>query len=159
MRPEIYQLEQTVRFADTDAAGIVYFGMFATYFDESVISALREYAISWDRHIHEHTFLLPIVESHAQFYGPLRAGEEFKVLMAVVKLSKRSFRTEHMILKEVDGHPKLIATGYISRVCVDTNNFKPIPITPTLKTALKAHLLSQAAWEEFLEQTKEIQRR
>ena len=42
-------MEETVRFADTDAADIVYFGAFATYFDESFLTALRQKGLGCEK--------------------------------------------------------------------------------------------------------------
>jgi len=157
MRPEIYRLNQAVRFADTDAAGIVYFGKYAIYFDETVLSALRQHSVSWDSN-RTKGFIVPIVESKAEFYRPLRAGDQFQSLMSVVKLSNRSFKTEHMIIKEVDGHPTLIASGNITRVAVDAETFRPIKIKEQLKAALQSHQLTPEAWNEYFAKIKSVQR-
>ena len=45
----IFFMEETVRFADTDAADIVYFGAFATYFDESFLTALRQKGLGCEK--------------------------------------------------------------------------------------------------------------
>ncbi|RMG21426.1 MAG: acyl-CoA thioesterase [Methanobacteriota archaeon] len=109
-----------VRFSDTDAAGILYFGSFATYFDESFLSALRSQGIGWDEH-KKYNFLLPIVEHKTRFFHPLKFGDEVSVYCWISRIGKTSFTSKHvMIHKET---AKICATGYITRVVVDYSQF------------------------------------
>lgn len=142
--------EQIVRFSDTDAAGIVYFATFAAYFDESFISAMRKQGIGWDEH-HEFNFLLPIVEQNIKFNYPLRAGDHFKVAMGIVKLSNRSFKTEHIVYLEDTERNEFtpVAEGFIARVVVDYNEFKPIPIPEPLISALRQYHVDEDNWKHF----------
>ena len=99
-KPFSYELR--VRFSDTDAAGIVYFGAFATYFDESFLAALRAYGIGWEEH-HSLGFFLPIVEQHIQFYHPVRAGDKITVFVAISRIGNRSFTCQHKVILKEDG--------------------------------------------------------
>ena len=129
---------QIVRFSDTDAAGIVYFGAFATYFDEAFHDALRSKGISWDTHRKEN-FLLPIVEQNIRFYYPLRAHDEIEVKMTITKIGNRSFTSFHQVYIQKDEEKQLSASGSISRVIVDYKNFKPKTIPIILQNVLKSH--------------------
>lgn len=109
-----------VRFSDTDAAGILYFGSFATYFDESFLSALRSEGIGWDEH-KKYNFLLPIIEHKTRFFHPLKFGDEVKVYCWISRIGKTSFTSKHVMVKSEND--QICATGYISRVVVDYNEF------------------------------------
>ncbi|MDH5402394.1 MAG: acyl-CoA thioesterase [Candidatus Heimdallarchaeota archaeon] len=127
--------EQIVRFSDTDAAGIVYFGAFATYFDESFIAALKSKSIDWLSH-RKYGFLLPIVEQNIKFYHPLRAGDRVFVEMEISLLKKRSFTSNHKMYIDENQQKILVAEGKISRVVVSYNEFKAIEIPEVLREVL-----------------------
>ncbi len=122
--------EEIVRFSDTDAAGILYFGSFATYFDESFLSALREEGIGWDEH-KTYNFLLPIIEHKTNFYAPLKFGEKVRVYCSITKVGRTSFTSSHLLQRVSDG--VICAQGYISRVVVDYNTFQKKEIPNVLK--------------------------
>ena len=133
-----YISKQIVRFSDTDAAGIVYFGAFATYFDEGFHAALRSKGVGWNQH-REDDFLLPIVEQNCRFFYPLRAHDEIKVVMNISKIGNRSFTSSHkvFVVKE-DGTDQMCASGTISRVIVDYKNFKAKKIPDKLRNILES---------------------
>lgn len=131
-KPFTYELR--VRFSDTDAAGIVYFGAFATYFDESFLAALRSHGIGWEEH-HSYGFFLPIVEQHIQFYHPIRAGDKITVFVAISRIGNRSFTSQHKVILRENGEDILVASGHITRAVV-TPSFQAQLIPQPLKNAL-----------------------
>jgi len=109
----IFFVEDTVRFADTDAAGIVYFGAFATYFDESFLTALRQKGLGWER-CKKLGFILPIVEQKINFFHPLRVGDTIRIAMGVTRIGNKSLTSSHIVsLRKQDG-TVLSARGYLS---------------------------------------------
>lgn len=134
--------KQIVRFSDTDAAGIVYFGAFATYFDEAFHDALRSSGIGWDTHRKE-DFLLPIIEQNIRFYHPLRAHDKIEVIMTISKIGNRSFTSAHQVYIQNDQDRQLCASGSISRVVVDYTNFEPKIIPSKLRKVLELHFYEE----------------
>ncbi|MCE7733726.1 MAG: acyl-CoA thioesterase [Candidatus Heimdallarchaeota archaeon] len=134
--------KQIVRFSDTDAAGIVYFGAFATYFDEAFHAALRSSGIDWDSH-RKDDFLLPIIEQNIRFYYPLRAHDEIEVIMTVSKIGNRSFTSSHQVYIQNEQDRQLCASGSISRVVVDYKNFEPKIIPSKLRKVLELHYFEE----------------
>ncbi len=123
-----------VRFSDTDAAGILYFGSFATYFDESFLSALRSEGIGWDEH-KKYNFLLPIIEHKTRFFHPLKFGDQVSVYCWISRIGKTSFTSKHVMINDETG--EICATGYISRVVVDYHKFTKSPIPEKLREILQ----------------------
>lgn len=138
VNPTSFVSRQIVRFSDTDAAGIVYFGAFATYFDEAFHAALRSEGIGWDTHRIE-DFLLPIIEQNIRFYYPLRAHDEIEVIMTISRIGNTSFTSSHQVYIQKEDERQLCASGNISRVVVDYNNFTPKSIPAILRTVLETH--------------------
>ncbi len=126
--------QQVVRFSDTDAAGILYFGSFATYFDESFLSALRTHGIGWDEH-KSYNFLLPIVEHKTKFYAPLKFGDHVNVYCYISHIGNSSFKSSHVI--ENIQTKTVCASGYIIRVVVDYNTFEKRVIPKILRKTLE----------------------
>jgi YbgC/YbaW family acyl-CoA thioester hydrolase len=132
---------EVIRFADTDAAGILYFGSFTTYFDESFLSMLRQHGIGWDEH-RTHNFLLPIVEQKTNFFLPLKFGEEVRVYTIISHIGSRSFRSHHILEKAQN--EEIVAIGYISRVTVDYDTFRSVKIPEILRSCFETHEFSKS---------------
>ena len=131
---DMHVSQQVVRFSDTDAAGILYFGSFATYFDESFLSALRIHGIGWDEH-KSYSFLLPIVEHKTKFYAPLKFGDHVNVYCYISHIGNSSFKSSHVIENSLTN--TVCASGYIVRVVVDYNTFEKREIPTVLKNTLE----------------------
>ena len=123
MNKDIFFMEDTVRFADTDAAGIVYFGAFATYFDESFFAALRQKGLGWER-CKKLGFILPIVEQKINFFHPLRVGDTIRIAMGVTRIGNKSLTSSHIVSLKKQDEIVLAARGYLSMAVVDLNSFK-----------------------------------
>ncbi|MCP4681871.1 MAG: acyl-CoA thioesterase [Desulfobacterales bacterium] len=146
MNKKIFFMEDTVRFADTDAAGIVYFGAFATYSDESFLTALRQNDLGWAR-CKELGFILPIVEQKINFFHPLRIGDTIRIAMGVTRIGNKSLTSSHIVfLKKQDG-TILAAKGYLSIAVVDLESFKSKSIQEELFRFLEFYSVSE---EELL---------
>ncbi len=130
----MYKTTEIVRFSDTDAAGILYFGSFATYFDENFLGILRYYGLDWEAH-KKLDFLLPIIEHKTSFHHPLKFGDEVEVLCYVSRIGNHSFTTNHVIVNKETG--EICASGYISRVVVGYDNFVKRDIPTEVKSVLE----------------------
>lgn len=146
----IHRYDDIVRFADTDAAGICYFARYASFFDESFIDAMRKEGMSFEGRKEE--FLMPIVEQKTNFYNPLKAGDLMRTYTGIIEIRDKFFKSNHLItLCKGDTEVK-IATGYIGRVTVDSQNFKAISIPNEFLRDLNKYRVEMAEWEKFTSQ-------
>jgi len=129
------RLRLRVRFGETDAAGIVFYGTFLAWFDAGVSNLIRVPGIPSAQKDGKPTFVLPIVEVGAKFYSPLRVDAEFDLVSTVATIGTTSLRVEHEAFA-LDG--TRVATGFEQRVhcrIVDGDFIKePLP------DVLRAHL-------------------
>ncbi len=129
------RLRLRVRFGETDAAGIVFYGTFLSWFDAGVSNLIRIPGIPSAHEDGKPTFVLPIAEVGAKFFSPLRVDQEFDLVSTVVQIGTTSLRVEHEAFA-LDG--TRIAAGFEQRVhcvIVDGDFIKePIP------DVLRAHL-------------------
>jgi acyl-CoA thioester hydrolase len=110
-----------VRFGETDAAGIVYYPTYFTWFDTGTFGLLREGdAPARDkRGAPKHP--LPIVECGATFLAPLQFDEEIEIVSTVATIGESSLRVEHEV-RTVGG--TTVARGFERRVYVALNDGK-----------------------------------
>ncbi len=101
-----------VRFAETDAFGIVYYPNIFTFFDLAVETLLREGP-------HDHFGALratgagfPALECGGAFSSPIFAGDEIVVETDVEDVRTRAFRVRHRIVRG----DETLATGYEVRM-------------------------------------------
>lgn len=132
----IHRIKEIVRFSDTDAAGILYFGSFATYFDESFLSMLRQHGIGWNEH-KSMNFLLPIIEQKTNFHKPLFFGDEVEINCFITHIGRSSFTSRHIIRR--NGEADIVASGYITRVVVTYKTFEKQDIPTLLRKVLENH--------------------
>jgi YbgC/YbaW family acyl-CoA thioester hydrolase len=121
-------LRTRVRFGETDAAGIVYYPTYFTWFDTGTFGLLR----SGDEPARDKRggpkYPLPIVECGATFLGPLQFDEEIEIVSTVASIGESSLRVEHEV-RTLAG--TTVARGFERRVYVTVTEGKlgkaPIP--------------------------------
>ena len=108
-------LRTRVRFGETDAAGIVYYPTFFSWFDTGTFGLLRDGDEPARDNRGAPKYPLPIVECGATFVAPLQFDEEIEIVSTVVTISESSLRVEHEV-RTLDG--TVVARGFERRVYV-----------------------------------------
>jgi acyl-CoA thioester hydrolase len=129
-------LRTRVRFGETDAAGIVYYPTYFTWFDTGTFGLLREgTAPARDPH-GAPKYPLPIVECGATFLGPLQFDEEIEIISTVASIGESSLRVEHEV-RTLAG--TVVARGFERRVYVTLTAGKlaKAPLPPELRARLE----------------------
>ena len=128
-------LKARVRFGETDAAGIVFYPTYFTWFDHAAQAMLRIDGASGRGPDGKPKYPLPIVECGATFLAPLQYDEDIEIVTTVGNLGESSLRFEHEVR---NSHGKTVARGFEQRVFVAVENGRitkaPIP------EELRAHL-------------------
>ncbi len=106
-------LRLRVRFGETDAAGIVYYGTYISWFDAGTSHLIRVPGMaSTDVHGRP-AYPLPLVEIGATFHAPLRYDQEIDLTSRVAAIGTTSLRVEHEV-RMLDG--TLAGRGFEARV-------------------------------------------
>ena len=103
-----------VRFSETDAAGIVYYPAFFTWFVLGTDAILRSCEGTITRADGRPRWMVPAVESGATFISPLFYDDEITIRSWITEVKRTSFRAEHRIYKR----DVLSARGFEVRVNV-----------------------------------------
>lgn len=129
-------LRTRVRFGETDAAGIVYYPTYFTWFDTGTFGLLREGDTPARDQRGAPKYPLPIVECGATFVAPLQFDEEIEIVSTVATIGESSLRVEHEV-RTLAG--AVVARGFERRVFVALAEGKlgKAPIPPELRARLE----------------------
>jgi acyl-CoA thioester hydrolase len=112
-----------VRYADTDAMGIVYHANYLAFFEVGRVETMRQigadYASVVARGLH-----LVVIEAHARYVNPAKFDDVLLVHTALSDIGVARFSFGYRAVREGDG--LLIATGQTVHACVDMAKGRPI---------------------------------
>lgn len=126
----------SVRFADTDAQGHVFFANYFVYFDEALGAYMRAIGFPWQK-LQEMGFDVYYVDAAAQFKGGARYEEVLHVHAGVKEIGNTSFTLACAIYRP-DGEGPL-TTGHITSVVVDVASGVPTRVPQELREAVAAY--------------------
>jgi acyl-CoA thioester hydrolase len=124
-----------VRFGETDAAGIVYYGSYIGWFDAAMSNLIRIPGVSSTQADGKPTYPLTLVEVGMRFFAPVRFDAELDLTSRIVSLGTTSLRVEHEV-RSLAGD--VVASGFEVRVFVriDGGAFIKQPIPQELRDHL-----------------------
>ena len=113
-----------VRYAETDAAGVVYYGNYLTYFEVVRVELLRALGHPITS-IEAQGVLLPVVEARLKYIRPAHLDDLLEVSVSVESIGPASFACDYEVTR--DG--LLLVSGW-TRLAVcerDTGRAMPMP--------------------------------
>jgi 1,4-dihydroxy-2-naphthoyl-CoA hydrolase len=129
---------RTIRFHETDAAGVVYFANVLTLCHEAYEASLSASGINLGVFFNPQKALvaLPITHAEVDFRRPLQCGDEVLIELLPNRLDSTSFEVSYTLYKIDQANPDemgdLIANGLTRHVCIDSNNRKRQDMTAPL---------------------------
>lgn len=128
-----YQHRVRVYYEDTDAAGVVYHTSYLRYMDRARTEWLRSLGWSIERLARELGLLFVVGEVRVRYRLPAHHDDELDVGVRVESRRPASLTIDQPVVR-VGG--SLICEGAIRIVAVDSDSFRPKPISETLLRAL-----------------------
>lgn len=131
-----FDLEVRVTFADTDAAGIIYYGRYFTYFEQGFLGLMKEAGFDYYRVDKEFALLFPAVEANCRYLAPARYDD-----LLTVRTWLSSARGAHLCFEQEilrGGSP--IARGFTRHACVNKKDFRITRIPQPLLDAFQPYL-------------------
>ncbi|HVU24829.1 MAG TPA: thioesterase family protein [Opitutus sp.] len=86
-----FDYHRTVRFADTDAAGIVFFANYLALCHEAYEESLAAAGIDLNAFFRDSGVMIPIAKSEAEYLRPLRPGDKLRITLTPEPLTEQSF--------------------------------------------------------------------
>lgn len=126
-----FSYSRTVRFADTDAAGVVYFANYLSLCHEAYEESLAASGIDLAAFFRDTGVVVPIAKSESEYLRPLRPGDKLRITLAARRLSDNSFETRYEIHKL--GRPeKLAARVRMEHVATSPAKRERVPLPEAL---------------------------
>jgi 1,4-dihydroxy-2-naphthoyl-CoA hydrolase len=133
--PFVY--DRTVRLADTDAAGVVFFARTLAICHEAYEAALAAAGIDLNELLGAGGIVVPISRSEADYKRPLFPGENLRVTVTPALVSENSFAIRYEIFK-VGPPEKLAAAVRTDHVCTSPAKRERAPLPPAVRAWVQA---------------------
>jgi acyl-CoA thioester hydrolase len=131
MSPFHFFTEVTVRFAETDAAGIAHHSVFLVWFEVARVAYLAEHAGGYQA-LRDQGIESPVAEINVRYLAPARFDEKLRVYVRCYDLRGARFRCQYMV--ERDG--ERLAEGSSLHALVNARTLRPTRMPAWLKEAL-----------------------
>lgn len=118
MMPVPFSYQRTIHFADTDAAGVVYFARYLSICHEAYEEALATAGIELATFFADHAVILPVSRSEASYLRPLACGDRIRVELTPVRASEHGFSIDYIVMKTVGAGEKRAALARTEHVCI-----------------------------------------
>jgi YbgC/YbaW family acyl-CoA thioester hydrolase len=136
-----HRIPLRVLWADTDPAGIVWFGVFCRYFEQAEEDLYRHLGADRTRLLAELDVFMPRTSLQMRFRSPARLGDDILVGVGISAMTDR--RIEYAFDIHERGTNRLICEASYRVACVSATDFTgrafPEPVTTLLKRALVHH--------------------
>lgn len=127
-----------VRMHDTDMAGILYFARQFRFVHDALEDLTESAGFKFDKIFHEEKFVFVIVHCEADYYAPLKVGDELLVHVATEHIGTSSFTIDYQIFKQDHTHAGSAKTVHVT---LDSVKRTKIPIPASWKKVLEKHLV------------------
>ena len=114
-----------VRYAETDASGIVYYNNYFVYFEVGRVELFRQLGLPYDRR-------LPIVEARCRYHASARFDDLLRIETFVEQLRTRAFRIGSRVYRD----RQLLVEGHVAMATVDDQG-QLIPLPDVFRETLE----------------------
>ena len=122
---------RTVRLADTDAAGVVFFARTLMLCHEAYEESLSRAGLDLKQFLGGADLIIPISKSEADYLRPLVCGDKLKITVKPTALSESSFALDFEVTK-IGPPDKLAARVRTEHVATSLAKRARIPLPPAL---------------------------
>jgi 1,4-dihydroxy-2-naphthoyl-CoA hydrolase len=127
----------TVHFADTDAAGVVFFANYLRICHEAYEAALAAAGVELKTFFSEAGVLVPIAQSEASYLRPLFPGDKLSVSCTPAALSDHSYEIRFEIIR-LGPSQKIAGRVRTEHVCIDSKSRERKALPDALAAWVKA---------------------
>ncbi|MBD3175621.1 MAG: YbgC/FadM family acyl-CoA thioesterase [Armatimonadia bacterium] len=131
----VHTIEIRPLFADTDTAGVVYYGTFMRYLEEARTQAVETMGLSIGDE-YEQGYLYPVTHIDINYQGPAHYGRVLCITTEVTEIRRVRFRLDHrMYEKETE---TAVGRAMVWMACVDRDTRRPKRLSQTMADCLTA---------------------
>ena len=122
---------RTIHFADTDAAGVVFFANYLAICHEAYEEALGAAGIELNSFFAAAGVVVPIAKSDASYLRPLQVGDKVSVSVAPTPLSEDTYEIRYEIVR-LKAPQKVAGRARTEHVCIDPKSRARLALPPAL---------------------------
>ncbi|MBW4509328.1 MAG: acyl-CoA thioesterase [Scytonematopsis contorta HA4267-MV1] len=112
-----FTYHRTVRFQDTDAAGVVYFANILAICHEAYEESIASVGINLKEFFTHPPIAFPIIHANVDFFRPISCGDKLVVSLIPYKQGVDKFEIAYEILVDLF----VVAKAQTRHVCIDTS--------------------------------------
>lgn len=131
--PRVSESTLRVRYAETDAQGIVYYANYFVWFEVGRVNYLREIGFDF-REREKQGLSFVIAEARCRYHASARFDDPILVRTWISQVRQRSFTFSYQVINRDTG--TLLAEGETVQVMLDPKTFKPIAIPDEFRQKL-----------------------
>lgn len=128
---------RTVRLADTDAAGVVYFARTLSLCHEAYEASLEAAGIDLNDLLGAAGIVVPIAKSEAEYLRPLQTRDKLRISVTPAPISENAFALRFEIVK-LGSVDKIAARVRTEHVCTSPAKRARAPLPPALQAWVNA---------------------
>jgi 1,4-dihydroxy-2-naphthoyl-CoA hydrolase len=122
-----FSYHRTVRFQDTDAAGVVYFANVLSMCHEAYEASLIASGIELPAFFKNTTAAIPIIHASVDFRRPMYCGDQLQIELISQQLDDYKFEISYQIVAALSVQ-QLLATANTKHICIKPTNRKRIQL-------------------------------
>jgi 1,4-dihydroxy-2-naphthoyl-CoA hydrolase len=116
-----FSYARTIRFQDTDAAGVVYFASVLSICHEAYEESLAASGVSLQTFFGQSSIAIPIVHASADFLRPMFCGDKILVYLTPKYMGNDYFEVTYKVVAAGDREVAKVLTEH---VCIDSDSRK-----------------------------------
>lgn len=105
-----------VRYADTDAMGVVHHSQYLVWFEEGRSAIMRELGVPYSQ-VEREGYWFTVAEVTVRYHTPARYDEKVTVATCITKLGSRGLTFDYEVKRA--GDDVLLSTGTTRHICID----------------------------------------
>ncbi len=126
-----FTYERTIRMADTDAAGIMFFANYLTLCHEAYEASLASAGMNMQEFFGGTDTIVPISRSTVDYLRPLQCGERVSISVAPQSVSDNTFSIDYRITR-LTPPEKTAARVQTTHVCTSRSQRSRVPLPENL---------------------------
>lgn len=125
--PNLFTVDERVRWSNVDKAGIIFYGAYVRFFELAEMELFRTAGVPYSEVFERYDMWLPRVHLESDFHYPSRLDDELRVAAYFTRFGTSSITINFDILHL--GAGELAVTGHEVLVCTtrDTLASRPLP--------------------------------
>ena len=136
-----YEATLRVHFKEVDGAGRLFFTRIFEYCHDVYEDFLSHIGLPLHIHVAERPWIMPVVHTEADYFAPMKLGDEIRVEVEILKLGHRSITWQYHFKSQ---HLTPLATVRIVHVAMDRHTEMSCPLPEEVRTLLEPWLKEEA---------------